>query len=151
MLQSPIDKCSVNTDSPNKQIAALPFRVRGARIELLLITSRETKRWVIPKGWPMLGLKDLTSAKREAFEEAGIKGQMSRIPIGSFAYGKRLSNGELRTCCVMVYPLLVKNLKRQWPEKSERKRKWFSQKVAATLLQEPELQVLVRTFVPPEN
>ena len=62
---------------PAQQIAALPFRKRRGKVEVLLITSRETKRWVIPKGWPMAGLKDFTSAKREALEEAGVTGQIS--------------------------------------------------------------------------
>ncbi len=74
------------------QYAALPYRVRDG-LELLLITSRETGRWVIPKGWPMKGKTAHAAAAREALEEAGLKGKIGKQSLGDYSYGKRLSNG----------------------------------------------------------
>ena len=79
---------------PRAQFAALPWRLgaEGA-VEVLLITSRETRRWVIPKGWPIKGRSSAKSAAREAFEEAGVVGKIGKAPIGVFAYDKALTNG----------------------------------------------------------
>ena len=74
---------------PRLQYAALPYRRRGAAIEVLLITSLGTKRWIIPKGWPIEGLKPPDSAAGEAMEEAGVVGVVGRESIGSFLYEKR--------------------------------------------------------------
>ena len=72
-----------------QQVAALCWRRRKGTVEVLLVTSRETRRWVIPKGWPMDGLADYNAARREAFEEAGVEGHMRREPLGTFFYEKR--------------------------------------------------------------
>jgi 8-oxo-dGTP pyrophosphatase MutT (NUDIX family) len=128
----------------NQQVAALPWRRnRRGDIDILLITSRETKRWVIPKGWPMEGLKDFTAAKREAFEEAGIDGHVTREPLGHYTYLKRRKSGEAPEVRVTVYALEVKALLDRWPEKGERKRKWFSIADAAKAVHEPELSALI--------
>lgn len=130
-----------------QQIAALPWRrKKNGVIEVLLITSRETKRWVIPKGWPMEGLKDYNAARREAFEEAGVNGHMNREPIGTFGYVKRLKADVNQAVDVTVYALEVESLSRSWPEKSERNRAWFSCEVAATLVGEPQLRMLIQEF-----
>jgi 8-oxo-dGTP pyrophosphatase MutT (NUDIX family) len=129
------------------QVAALPWRrKKNGDIEILLITSRETKRWVIPKGWPMDGLKDYNAARQEAFEEAGAEGKMARQPLGVFHYKKRTKLSELRPIDVTVYGLEVKNLKRNWPEKTERQRAWFSCEVAASLVDEEQLKKLIAEF-----
>lgn len=133
----------MNIESPSRQIAALPYRKHGGRVEILLITSRETKRWVIPKGWPMAGRTDYTAAKQEAFEEAGIEGRIGKKPIGSFAYQKRLKNGDDQPCRVDIYPLKVQNLKRNWPEKAERTRAWFSVKEAAYQVRDADLELVI--------
>jgi 8-oxo-dGTP pyrophosphatase MutT (NUDIX family) len=130
----------------SRQIAALPFRRNKTAVEILLITSRETKRWVIPKGWPMAGLKDYNAARREAFEEAGVGGHMTRKRVGAFRYRKvHPTNGE-RNLRVDVYALDVKTTLRSWPEKSERKRQWFPAEVAAALVHEKELRTLILMF-----
>jgi len=130
-------------DSPRHQIAALPLRKKGKDIEILLISSRETKRWIIPKGWPMDGLADHQAAEREAFEEAGVEGKMGKIPIGFFAYDKRKKSGRLQPCDVTVYTLNVSKLCRDWPEKSERKRRWFSAEQAASLVTDEGLSAVI--------
>ena len=90
---------------PRQQIAALPFRFDDGQLRVMLITSRETRRWVIPKGWPMRGLKPHRAAEREAYEEAGLKGHIGKVAVGTYAYEKRLANGLAVPCEVSVFPL----------------------------------------------
>ncbi len=130
-------------ESFSHQIAALPFRERRGRVDVLLVTTRDTRRWVIPKGWPMDGRKDYNAAKIEAFEEAGLEGKISKTPIGTFEYCKRLNSIESRQCRVDVYPLKVERLLRKWPEKGERWRHWFSIEAAAEMVSEEQLRALI--------
>jgi 8-oxo-dGTP pyrophosphatase MutT (NUDIX family) len=125
-----------------QQVAALPYRRRGKGLQVLLITSRETRRWVIPKGWPMKGKKDWNAAAIEAFEEAGIKGEIGHKTIGFYHYVKRLRVRDL-DCEVVVYPLEVRKLLDKWPEKRERQRKWFDAAKAATLVDEDGLKAII--------
>ena len=125
-----------------KQVAALPYRKHGTGVDVLLITSRETKRWVIPKGWPMDGKKDWEAAATEAFEEAGIEGTIGRKSIGTYHYVKRKLSGDL-DCKVIVYPLEVKNELKIWPEKAERKRRWFSAEAAAAVVTDDGLDAII--------
>lgn len=126
----------------SKQVAALPYRRHGKKLEVLLITSRETRRWVIPKGWPMTGKKDWNAAATEGFEEAGIKGDVSHKSIGVYHYVKRKKSGDL-DCEVTVYPLEVEKLLKDWPEKGERRRKWFDAARAAELVDEEGLKAII--------
>jgi len=128
------------------QYAALPFRPGRDGVEVMLITSRETKRWVIPKGWPMKGKTPREAAVQEAHEEAGIDGPVSEQPVGSYRYDKRLKNGRGRPVEVSVYPLRVEVLQDEWPEKEQRRREWFTPAVAAALVDEPELKALIMAF-----
>jgi 8-oxo-dGTP pyrophosphatase MutT (NUDIX family) len=130
------------------QVAALCWRLKSSQLQILLVTSRETKRWVTPKGWPMKGLTDWNTAKREAFEEAGVEGRVRKQPVGAFSYGKRKKSGLVKQTQVSVFPLEVIKLTSSWPEKTERERCWFSLEEAATKVQEPELQNIIRTFAP---
>ena len=125
-----------------KQVAALPYRKHGKGVDVLLITSRETKRWVIPKGWPMKGKKDWDAAATEAFEEAGIEGTIGRKSIGTYHYVKRKLSGDL-DCTVIVYPLEVKNELKIWPEKAERKRRLFSAEAAAAVVTDDGLDAII--------
>ena len=125
------------------QVAALPFRKRGKTFEVLLITSRETRRWVIPKGWPMKGKKDWNAAATEAYEEAGIKGDVSHKSIGVFRYLKRRDAGGFE-CEVAVYPFEVTKLLDEWPEQDERRRKWFEAARAAELVAEEGLKAIIQ-------
>jgi 8-oxo-dGTP pyrophosphatase MutT (NUDIX family) len=92
------------------QYGVLPYRFsQDAALEILLVTTRGTRRWIVPKGWPIKGLSPAKSAAREAFEEAGVMGRVGAKPIGFFAYDKLLDEaGGTTTCEVKIYPLLVK-------------------------------------------
>ena len=93
---------------PRVQSAALPWRLSPAgKVEVLLVTSRETRRWVAPKGWPIKGLKSFQAAAREAFEEAGVEGEIGRKKLGVYHYDKRLRSGRLQHVRVQVFPLEV--------------------------------------------
>jgi 8-oxo-dGTP pyrophosphatase MutT (NUDIX family) len=128
------------------QIAALPWRKHNGRVEILLITSRETKRWVIPKGWPMKGRTDYNAAKREAFEEAGVEGRISTKSLGSFDYEKRTKKGGVKPCRVMIYPLEISTIRRNWPEKSERQRAWFKVEDAVAKVVEQGLKQVIASL-----
>src|SRR5580700_3178360 len=90
------------------QYAALPYRMNDrTQPEVMLVTSRETRRWIIPKGWPHKGKAPHRSAAREAFEEAGVIGAVNRQSVGSFSYEKQLKSGSVVECKVRVYALAV--------------------------------------------
>src|SRR5215469_14784500 len=109
------------------QYAALPYRVNGsARAEVMLVTSRGTQRWIIPKGWPQRGKTPRQSAASEAFEEAGVVGAVGRRPIGSFSYRKRLKRGVVVDCEVRVFALKVKRQHKCWPEQGQRRSAWHT-------------------------
>lgn len=133
--------------SPLTQYAALPWRMGAAgRIEVMLITSRETRRWVVPKGWPITGLAPGASAAQEALEEAGITGEVWAEPVGGYDYEKRLKNGRQQPVEVEVFPLAVHEELDAWPEKGQRERRWFAAAEAASLVAEPRLAELIREF-----
>jgi 8-oxo-dGTP pyrophosphatase MutT (NUDIX family) len=127
------------------QYGALPYRLRGGSgPQFMLITSRETRRWVIPKGWPKKGKSPQYSAAREAFEEAGVVGAVAKRAVGSFSYEKRLKNGAVVVCAVRVFALEVSRQSKQWPEKQERVVKWLSAAQAAERVTEPNLGDIIR-------
>ena len=128
-----------------KQIAALPVRWdKSGRVRVLMVTSRDTGRWVMPKGWLMDGKKPWHAAKIEALEEAGAVGFVADQSIGRYHYKKRLESGDKLLCRVTVYPMVVGRLKRRWKERKQRKRHWFSLRKAARLVNEDELTALLR-------
>jgi len=128
-----------------QQTAALPIgRDKKGRLTVLMVTSRDTGRWIVPKGWLMDDAKPWQAAEIEALEEAGAKGFVGREDIGEYSYEKRLDDGTSLTCRVRVYPMRVEKLKRSWKERGERKRRWFSPEAAARRVQEPELADLLR-------
>jgi 8-oxo-dGTP pyrophosphatase MutT (NUDIX family) len=127
-----------------KQYAALPWRQNGAGVEVLLISSRDTGRWVIPKGWPIKGLSPAETAAREAYEEAGLGGQISKKPIGEFHYGKRMKDGTISPCRVDVFSLEKMIQHPEWPEQGQRTLRWFTAAEAAEAVEEPELQQIIR-------
>jgi 8-oxo-dGTP pyrophosphatase MutT (NUDIX family) len=130
------------------QYAALPYRSDGkSRTEVMLVTSRETQRWIIPKGWPHRGKAPHDSAAREAFEEAGVVGAVGKRSLGSFPYQKRFKNGAVMVCDVHVFPLRVKRQRKQWPEKAQRDVKWLSAEDAAETVKEPLLSEIIRRLV----
>jgi 8-oxo-dGTP pyrophosphatase MutT (NUDIX family) len=126
-----------------EQIAAVCWRKNRGKVEILLITSRDTGRWVIPKGWKMADCSDATAAKTEAWQEAGVEGDISAAPLGQFDYDKVLRPGAIKRCRVEVFGLRVKSMKDRFPERKERSRKWFTLERAARKVAEPELRELI--------
>lgn len=125
------------------QCGALCWRMHRGRVEVLLITSRETGRWIIPKGWPMAAHTAAEAAQKEAWEEAGVEGPIAQDPIGLFAYDKQRLPEPPTPCVVSVFALRVARLAEKFPERRERRRKWFSAAKAAQKVLEPELRALL--------
>jgi 8-oxo-dGTP pyrophosphatase MutT (NUDIX family) len=111
---------------------------------VLFQTSRDTGRWVLPKGWLMKREKPHLAARREALEEAGVVGQIGKRPIGAFHYEKRLADGATVICEVHVFALAVRGQRKRWPERRMRTQRWFTPQEAARVVREPELAALLR-------
>ena len=109
-----------------------------------MVTTRTTKRWTVPKGWPIKKLKAHEAAAREAREEAGVVGQVKKKPVGRYLYWKRLE-AEFRLCKVRLYPLRVTEQLDTWPEEAQRLRHWFSLEDASDLVEEPGLRKVLAT------
>ena len=129
------------------QYAALPYRANGkSKLEIMLVTSRGTRRWIIPKGWPKRGKSPYDTAAKEAFEEAGVVGKVSRRPIGSYPYDKILETGDKASCRVDVFALRVTRQRKRWPEKLERQVRWYPPAEAARFVRDPHLRRIIRKF-----
>lgn len=129
-----------------RQVAALCWRCGEQGLEILLVTSRETRRWVTPKGGRMPGLTDARAAAVEALEEAGVEGRVADHPIGTFRYLKWLRRGEGRWCVVSLFPLEVTVEHATWQEQHERTRQWMSAEQAASRVNEADLAALILAF-----
>ena len=126
------------------QVAALPVRRSATgELEVLLITSRDTGRWIIPKGWPMRARKDHQAAAQEALEEAGVSGSIRKKPMGAYVYKKQLPD-RVEACRVMVYVLEVREARDVWRESGQRQRQWFTPAAAAAHVSEPRLAAMIR-------
>jgi 8-oxo-dGTP pyrophosphatase MutT (NUDIX family) len=122
------------------QVAALPLRWNDqGRLRILMVTSRDTGRWVMPKGWSMVGKELWRAAEIEALEEAGVTGHISHVPIGDYGYEKVLDDGTRLPCRVTLFPLVVDRVRPRWKERRHRTRRWFSIKGAAAAVNEPDL------------
>lgn len=130
-----------------QQAAALPWRITKDGVEIMLITSRGTGRWILPKGWPEAGEQLCETAAREAQEEAGLVGRVSAGEAGRYRYVKCTRTGREKPCEVSVFPLKVEDAKPEWGEKAERTRQWVSPDKAAGMVAEPELRRLIARFV----
>jgi 8-oxo-dGTP pyrophosphatase MutT (NUDIX family) len=135
--------------APKRQYAALPYR-RGANgtFEVMLVTSRETGRWVVPKGWPIRGLRPPDSAAREAMEEAGLAGRIGHRSIGFYHYEKRLADGSAVPCAVETFAFEVEKQFTSWPEQDQRHTQWFELRAAADAVHEPELSAMILRLAP---
>jgi 8-oxo-dGTP pyrophosphatase MutT (NUDIX family) len=142
MKRSKQDQFVANRDGSRSQYGALCWRAHRGQVEVLLITSRDTGRWVIPKGWPMGLLPPDIAAAQEAWEEAGVSGQVSDQPLGIYTYDKIVKLGQALPCAVTVYALRVVRLAATFPERKERRRKWFAAAKAARKVAEPELRAM---------
>jgi 8-oxo-dGTP pyrophosphatase MutT (NUDIX family) len=145
----PTARMSKHKTRDEEQYAALPFRIDAdGKIRVLLLTSRETKRWVIPKGWPMRGKKPREVAAQEAFEEAGLVGTLiGKRPVGNFHYAKEMAPGREILCRVKVFLLRVERQLDDWPERGQRETRWFGADDAAALVDEGGLAEIMRHSV----
>ena len=133
--------------SSRVQYAALPYRAKDkSEVEILLVTSRGTRRWIIPKGWPKRGVSPHDTAAKEAFEEAGVIGKVSKQPIGSYRYDKILEAGEKARCRVQVFALRVTRQHKRWPEKHQRQIGWYAPDEALRFVGELHLRRIIRKF-----
>ena len=128
------------------QYGALCWRMSRKGPRILLVTSRRSKRWVSPKGWPIKGLSAAQTAAREAWEEAGVKGEVSPVSIGFYRYDKWVGRKRDVTLNVQVFPLQVTEQTKRFPEKDTRKLKWMSPRKAAKRVREPKLSKLILKF-----
>ncbi len=133
----------------HQQVGALCYRITAkGRVKVLLVTSRRTRRWIIPKGWPMEGKSAAQAAGVEAWEEAGVTGETLDMPIGRFTYDKVREAAPNLRCRVDVFALKVHKLADRFPEREDRLRVWMSLGRAAKQVAEPELAALLRSFSP---
>jgi len=135
------------------QFAALCYRrhAAGDGMEILLLTSRDTGRWVIPKGWPMGNKPAHVVAGTEAREEAGVTGIVEHDPLGSFSYGKAMPEGLVLPCEVQVHAMEVTGAVKDYKEKGQRRLEWVRPREAETRVAEPGLKKLIRAFARRES
>ncbi|MCE1236851.1 MAG: NUDIX hydrolase [Hyphomicrobiales bacterium] len=136
-------------EHPRRQVAALPWRPVEGGVEVCLVTTRETGRWTVPKGWPMKRLTDRSAARTEAEQEAGVTGKVAKAAIGAYTYWKRQPEG-FDFVRVEVFPLRVVSHLATWKEQGERQVRWLPLADAALLVDEPELKTLLAAFRPLE-
>ena len=128
------------------QYAALCYRFGTDGLEILVLTSRDTGRWIMPKGWPMEGRACYAVAEREAYEEAGVKGKADKHLYGTYHYQKEMKNGLSVRCQVQLFPLEVETMLKKFPEKGTRELEWVTCEEAASRVNEPELKQLLLSF-----
>lgn len=131
------------------QVAALCLDPDSGHV--LLITSRGTGRWIIPKGWPMAGRSLAEAAQQEAWEEAGVKGPANPREIGTYHYDKEQDRGFGIPVHVRVFIINVTDLADAFPEAGQRTRKWFSAAEAAELVAESGLKALLQSMPLPKG
>ena len=137
----------LSRNKPMRQVAALCLREgEGGRPEILLISSLHTGRWILPKGWPIRGHTLAESAQTEAWEEAGVRGVPAHSPLGQYSYRKITARGQAKLCTVQVFPIQVDSLADRYPEAGKRRRQWVGPETAATLVDEPDLQEMLRAL-----
>src|SRR6266850_1145115 len=133
------------------QAGVIAYRVLDGKVQVLLMTSRDTGRWIIPKG-NINGRSTSKAAEKEAYEEAGVRGTItSPIPLGIYTYSKKLASGEARAASVEVYLLQIKEQLKKWPEKGERKLSWVTTKEAVDLVEEPGVVPLLQRLMELED
>ena len=147
--QAPLKLGDASKRDARMQCAALCYRVKkSGKVEILLVSSLETGRWILPKGWPMDGKTPAEAAAVEAWEEAGVQGKVIDLCVGLYSYNKWLNDGSTLPCVVTVFPIRVKKLKNVFPEMGARKRKWFKPEKAAVKVREKSLRRLLANFDP---
>ncbi|MGO4624412.1 NUDIX hydrolase [Ensifer sp. 2YAB10] len=143
------DGCAAEQCAPEElqQVGVLPWRIRkNGDARILLITSRRSGRWIVPKGWPGKGLAPRVAASREALEEGGVIGVISKAPVTTYRYMKCLDDGSRVACRVAVFGMNVRGTLVDWREKGQRTRRWFSLAAAADKLDDRELATFLRSL-----
>lgn len=148
MTFDPDGQFSPSTDATRTQHGAICWRLHRDAVQVLLISSRDTGRWIIPKGWPINGLPPHETALREAWEEAGVKGEVHPLCLGLFPYEKVLAPDRAIPCIVSVYAVQVVRLRDRFPERKQRNRKWYTPLKAAAKVEEPALRDILSGFTP---
>ncbi|WP_232236999.1 NUDIX hydrolase [Thiosulfatihalobacter marinus] len=128
------------------QYGALVYRINNDKTQVMLITSRRSQRWILPKGWPIKGLKPHQAAAQEAWEEAGIRGKVSKQPCGLYTYPKDKDLRKAASCTVILFPMELRKISNKFPESGERRRKWVSPKKAAARIANRDLARIIRDF-----
>lgn len=134
------------SQATNVQYAALPWRASEGAVEILLVTTLKTRRWIVPKGWPLAGRTPSESAASEALEEAGVLGEVALKSLGSFLYNKHHKSGDVTACKVHVFPMRVVSQRRSWAEKRARETCWCSAEEALARVSDPGLRRLIARF-----
>lgn len=146
--QLPLRLDAAQKGETRSQFGAICYRIESGKTRILLITTRGTGRWIVPKGWPMPGETPAGAAAVEAYEEAGVAGRVHPVCLGIFSYTKFVERGDNLPCVVSLYALQVERLLSRFPERGQRKRKWVSPKRAAVMVDEPELRAILSNFDP---
>ena len=150
-IQRPIRLPGARKKGLATQFGALCYRIRNDKLQVLLVTSRGSGRWIVPKGWPIDGMTPAETASREAFEEAGAEGRVSESCLGIYTYTKTAREKQPeapRPLVVALFPLKVRRLHAIFPEHKQRRRRWASRKKAASLVDNAELAHLILSFDP---
>jgi 8-oxo-dGTP pyrophosphatase MutT (NUDIX family) len=144
-MEQPVNsKTNTSDEAEARQYGALCYRINRHEnvVEYLLITTRETGRWAIPKGWPMDDKPAHRVAEIEALQEAGVKGKVCKRPLGDFSYTKLMPDGERRPRVVQTHALKVHHLVKDFKERGQRRYAWVSCEEAAARVAEPDLKKL---------
>lgn len=148
LFRAPGTPVDVREASDRGQVAAIALRGENGATEILLVTSRDTGRWIVPKGWIEPGEDGAAAALREAWEEAGIRGEIADgAPVGRFQYVKQRTKRGDMVCNVDVYLVRSVRTDKEWPEKNQRTRKWFPVASALELIGDEGLRPVVRQAV----
>lgn len=148
-IQAPLRIAAAAKRETRTQFAALPFRrKKNGEVEVMLISSRDMGRWIIPKGWPIDSMRPAEAAATEAWEEAGLRGRAYDAVLGLYSYSKWLDEDLSIPCIVVVFGLEVSHEDTVFPEAGLRKTKWMSRKKAAQRVDEPELKQILLGFDP---
>lgn len=148
-MKRPVPAATTRAERPWRradrlQVGAVPWRRRAdGGIEVLLITSRGTGQWLVPKGGIEAKLGPVASASEEAWEEAGVRGRIDEQPVGAFTHLKSREGAHPLRCRVTVHRLEVETVARTWPERGQRKRRWFGIGEAMSAVRSPELRVIL--------
>ena len=147
LRQRPMHLSSSGKREVRTQFGALCWRVQKGELQVLLVSSRRSGRWILPKGWPMHGQTPADAAATEAWEEGGVRGKVTPVCLGIYSYDKIQRSAAL-PCVVAVFPIKVTRVAAKWPESAERRRRWVSRKKAASMVDEPELRLMIGEFDP---